>query len=183
MLQFSSRSDAPGDEVVAANVRELRSAAGLSQAALAQQMRERGHDHWHQTTVSRVESARQGLRLGDVAALNEILRGNVLQGAPMFSPENQEAALARLDHLFYELLDAELISLEDRASGIANDVRALRERLAVRGKMHEQAKGSAKAPDMTPEQIAAMDETADQWLDYSEYDEAGEDHGLGSQAS
>lgn len=70
------------DGVVGANVSRLRKRAGLSQTALALAMREAGQTHWRQNTVSRVETGRQSLNVGEFRALSEIL-GNVLEGTPL----------------------------------------------------------------------------------------------------
>ena len=68
------------NETIAANVASLRKAQGMSQAALADAMRERGQDHWRQNTVSRVETGKQSLSVGEVIALEEILGGPLMRG-------------------------------------------------------------------------------------------------------
>ena len=59
-----------------ANLRSLRERKGISQAALAQQMSERGKP-WHQSTVYRVESGIQALQLDETEYLAEILGSTV----------------------------------------------------------------------------------------------------------
>lgn len=60
------------DQRFAANFRHAREKAKLSQDDVAEQMRERGYA-WHQTTVYRVESASQRVRLGEAEALAAIV--------------------------------------------------------------------------------------------------------------
>ena len=64
------------DERFGANVRALREEKGMSQAALATAMTERGYP-WHQQTVGRVEGGRQSVRFGEIEQLAEILRTSV----------------------------------------------------------------------------------------------------------
>lgn len=70
------------DQLTGANVARLRKEKGLSQTALAEVMREQGHD-WHQNTVSRIENGRQSLSVGEVRHLGRILGGNVLAGTAL----------------------------------------------------------------------------------------------------
>ncbi len=58
---------------IGANLRTLRERAGMSQAAVAAAMTERGHS-WHQSTVARVETAAQSLRLREAVDLAAILQ-------------------------------------------------------------------------------------------------------------
>jgi transcriptional regulator with XRE-family HTH domain len=60
------------DEKLAGNLRALREAAGMSQGALASAMAERGWP-WHQSTVYRVESGRQGVKFAEAVDLADIL--------------------------------------------------------------------------------------------------------------
>ena len=69
-------------------LRERREAAGLSQVALADAMRNAGMDHWRQTTVSRVERGTQGVKPWESAALDKIL------GATTSDAARIEATLA-----------------------------------------------------------------------------------------
>ena len=57
-------------------MRALREEKGMSQAALATAMTERGYP-WHQQTVGRVEGGRQSVRFGEIEQLAEILRTSV----------------------------------------------------------------------------------------------------------
>jgi transcriptional regulator with XRE-family HTH domain len=65
-----------GDQAVgerlAANVRALRDHQGISQAALARAMKERGHS-WYQATVHRVESGVQPVSIEEATGLAAIL--------------------------------------------------------------------------------------------------------------
>lgn len=65
------------DRTLSQNVTRLRKVCGLSQAALAEAMRERGQGHWRQTTVSRIETAKQAVSVGEAVELAAIL-GDVL---------------------------------------------------------------------------------------------------------
>jgi ribosome-binding protein aMBF1 (putative translation factor) len=66
---------------VGQNVRDLRAAAGLSQVALADAMRNAGMDHWRQTTVSRIENGAQTItNTGELKALEAILGDGVMRG-------------------------------------------------------------------------------------------------------
>jgi transcriptional regulator with XRE-family HTH domain len=72
--------DAPDDEAAeltehrfAANLRAAREAAGMSQGRLADEMVARGWP-WHQQTVTRVETGRRMVRLGEAKAAAEILQ-------------------------------------------------------------------------------------------------------------
>lgn len=60
------------NERLAWNLRVLREQAGMSQAALAAAMRERGKP-WHQSTVARVESGKQPAGFEEAADLAAIL--------------------------------------------------------------------------------------------------------------
>ena len=56
----------------AANLRAAREAIGISQGRLAEEMVARGWP-WHQQTVTRVETGRRMVRLGEAKAIAEIL--------------------------------------------------------------------------------------------------------------
>lgn len=72
------------DYLIGDNVRALRKTAGLSQAKLAEKMRESGRSTWWQNTVSRVEHNTQPVEdLEDLEALDDILGGGVLRGTPL----------------------------------------------------------------------------------------------------
>src|SRR4051812_21058121 len=75
---MSSLDRDTADARLAENVRKLREKAGMSQTALAEQMRERGHN-WHQQTVGRVESGTQPVRYSEAVALGAILRASLNQ--------------------------------------------------------------------------------------------------------
>ena len=59
------------DQWFAANLMEARKHAGLSQKAVAEQMRAAGY-RWHPQTVSRVEAGEQAIRVGEAFALARI---------------------------------------------------------------------------------------------------------------
>lgn len=80
---YGVRRDGPDAQLVADNMRRLRKAAEMSQGALAEAMRERGETHWRQTTVSRVENARQTLTMGEHRALEDILGPEVIAGTEL----------------------------------------------------------------------------------------------------
>ena len=73
------------------NLRAMREAKGISQAAIAKAMRERGHS-WHQTTVARVEAGRQPPGLGETVDLAAIL-GVTVDRLTWPGPEAAEHAL------------------------------------------------------------------------------------------
>ncbi len=62
----------------AANLRVMREAAGLSQVALAQEMESLGWP-WHQQTVTRIESGRRLVRLGEAKSVADILETSLDQ--------------------------------------------------------------------------------------------------------
>jgi transcriptional regulator with XRE-family HTH domain len=55
----------------AARLRELRAGRRITQGALAEAMASRGF-HWHQTTVSRIESGQQAAEFDETVALADI---------------------------------------------------------------------------------------------------------------
>lgn len=59
------------DEQFAVNIRETRERKGMSQADLADQMRERGW-RWHPQTVQKVEAGHRNVRVGEAEALARI---------------------------------------------------------------------------------------------------------------
>ncbi len=64
------------DERISANVRALRERLGISQAELARQMSERGHQ-WHQSTVTRVEQGTQPLKAAELVDLAALFKTSV----------------------------------------------------------------------------------------------------------
>jgi transcriptional regulator with XRE-family HTH domain len=60
------------DETFGANLRAMRERKGLSQAALARTMTERGKP-WHQQTVAETEAGTRPLRAAEVKTLSQIL--------------------------------------------------------------------------------------------------------------
>jgi transcriptional regulator with XRE-family HTH domain len=60
------------EERFAANLRAARERAGLSQEALAAQMREQGFGHVRQQTVAQIEAGSRSVRLGEALALSGI---------------------------------------------------------------------------------------------------------------
>lgn len=89
------------DYYIGENVRMLRKAAGLSQAKLAEKMREAGRATWWQNTVSRVEKNSQPVEdMEDLEALGDILDGNLLKGTPlggMFKEWSDKVVLANVE--------------------------------------------------------------------------------------
>ncbi len=69
-------------ERIAWNIARLRKRAGMSQEALARAMVEAGEGHWRQTTVSRVERGKQGLRMSETIALLRILGDYIPPSVP-----------------------------------------------------------------------------------------------------
>jgi transcriptional regulator with XRE-family HTH domain len=61
----------PSAGTAGARMRELRTAADMAQAALAEEMARRGF-RWHQTTVTRIEAGTQELDLTEATAIAEI---------------------------------------------------------------------------------------------------------------
>lgn len=60
----------------AANLRRLRETAGISQVALAEEMSRRGWP-WRQQTVTRIESGKRLVRLGEAKSVADILRTTI----------------------------------------------------------------------------------------------------------
>lgn len=106
---------------VGANIRFARTEKGLSQAALADAMREAGQGHWRQNTVSRVENGRQEVYLGELDALERIL-GGVLAGTELESAlrdmgntAQRVITVKRLRQVHQALIEAEKVISELRA--------------------------------------------------------------------
>lgn len=72
------------------NLRALRERKGMSQAALAKAMKDRGWP-WHQTTVARIESGRQPLGFGETVDAADIL-GVKTDRLTWAGPEASESA-------------------------------------------------------------------------------------------
>ncbi|KYH43668.1 helix-turn-helix transcriptional regulator [Branchiibius sp. NY16-3462-2] len=58
---------------ISAGVKHARQEKRWSQERLAKEMANAGFGHWRQTTVSRVENGTQGLSMGEVGALDDLL--------------------------------------------------------------------------------------------------------------
>lgn len=78
------------------NLRALRERKGMSQAALAKAMQERGW-LWHQTTVVRIEAGRQSLGFGETVDVAYIL-GVTTDRLTWAGPEASESALVAGAH-------------------------------------------------------------------------------------
>jgi transcriptional regulator with XRE-family HTH domain len=76
------------------NLRRYRDARGMSQAALAQAMSERGWP-WHQPTVYKIESGKQPVGFGEVTDLAQIL-GVSAERLGMPGPEDAAVAFVEL---------------------------------------------------------------------------------------
>ena len=87
---------------VAAQLRELRQAAGFSQVRLAREMAARGWP-WHQQTVAQVEAAQRVVRLGELADLADLF--GITPAA-----KSAEAAQSAAEQAVRELLIAGLSS-------------------------------------------------------------------------
>ncbi|WP_344819395.1 helix-turn-helix transcriptional regulator [Microbacterium soli] len=57
------------EELIGANIRRLREASGLSQAALAKLMNERGWTKWSQPTVAAIEKGERSLKFAEAMTL------------------------------------------------------------------------------------------------------------------
>jgi len=110
---MSSLDKDTADARLAENVRKMREQAGMSQAALAEQMRKRGHN-WLQQTVGRIESGTQPVRYSEAVALAAILGASLNQF--MWSPPEVTA-----EHLLYLSIAQVCRTYED----IAEQVRGL----------------------------------------------------------
>jgi transcriptional regulator with XRE-family HTH domain len=86
-----TEQDAAADERFGVNLRSLREAKGISQAALAKLMSEKGFA-WHQSTVARVERGAQPLRAAELAAAAGIL-GTTMDRFAWTGAEANEAAM------------------------------------------------------------------------------------------
>jgi transcriptional regulator with XRE-family HTH domain len=69
---MDGEGDGP-DQWLPVNLKAAREDAGLSQYALAQQMRGKGY-RFHQQTIERIESAHRPVRVGEAVALAELTR-------------------------------------------------------------------------------------------------------------
>jgi transcriptional regulator with XRE-family HTH domain len=94
MVESVSDSPVPesADSRLGMNVRRLRDKKGMTQAALAEAMTERGWQ-WHQSTVARVESGQQSVRFAEAEALIQIL-GTTLDMLTLHSEEGAEMHFA-----------------------------------------------------------------------------------------
>lgn len=112
------------DELIAENIVRLRKSKGMSQAALADEMRSHGQDHWRQNTVSRVETGKQDLSFGELRVLTDVL-GNVLEGtsvgATMSAVGKQLADAAR-----ERFVKTRLRALDERLTAALDEVHQLR---------------------------------------------------------
>ena len=62
----------PVERWFAANLKAAREQAGLSQEAVAAQMREEGHN-WRQQTVAKIENGTQAVKLGEAHSVAQIV--------------------------------------------------------------------------------------------------------------
>ena len=79
------------DEQFAVNIRETRERKGMSQAALAAEMAERGWS-WHPQTVQKAEAGQRHVRVGEAEALARIL-GTTIERLTWPGQEASAAAL------------------------------------------------------------------------------------------
>lgn len=87
----------PGGYEIGENIKRRRRELGISQKGLAEKMRERGRDSWHQNTVSRVELGRQDVVVyDDVLALQDILGSDLIEGTGWEPSDRVGAAATRL---------------------------------------------------------------------------------------
>jgi len=111
------------DERFGENLRVLRERAGMSQAALAEKMTERGIS-WRQNTVGRVEAGRQPARFAEIEALAEILHTSIgrfsWQSAEASATEMVYAAGARLRQRYEQVAQAvhELLAVQEAAERV-----------------------------------------------------------------
>jgi transcriptional regulator with XRE-family HTH domain len=127
------------------NLRALRERKGMSQAALAEAMRKRDWP-WHQTTVHRVETGAQSLRIGEIVDAAHIL-GVTTDRLTWAGPEASESSLVaathgRLREAWRETADAAArlkaaTSAADRAVAESSASKYSRVRDAARGLAEE----------------------------------------------
>jgi transcriptional regulator with XRE-family HTH domain len=97
------------EAAIAAQLRDLRLGAGLSQDRLAGMMADAGHP-WYQQTVARIESGAQALRLSelaDLAALFGITPASLFAGDAVRA---SAAAQSAIEQVVRERIIAELAS-------------------------------------------------------------------------
>ena len=82
------------EQPIGLQVKQLRQAAGLSQARLAQLMKDAGHATWHRNTVARVEQGTQELRQSE--------------GETLFAMLGQRSQSAVMRHAVRQSIDDEL---------------------------------------------------------------------------
>ncbi|MFK5688737.1 helix-turn-helix domain-containing protein [Ornithinimicrobium sp. LYQ92] len=113
------------DRRVGSNVRYARQEVGLSQSDLAAAMREAGQEHWHQTTVSRVERGAQSITVAEGMALTTILGPGVSFGTSTDSELQLSADLIQRGQLLKRLR-----YVDEALTELTRVVRDMREVLA-----------------------------------------------------
>lgn len=100
-------------ETIRTNITTARKAAKMSQAEMGKAMASRGHEHWRQTTVSRVETGRQAIKVAEMETLSEILGVSVIEGTGLAQSSRdlgrqarEQAVLHRVRQVEESLLDA-----------------------------------------------------------------------------
>lgn len=119
-----------GDDqsILGANIARKRRELGMSQTALAIEMRSRGISHWHQATVSRIELGKQPLGVREVQVLNSILGDITIgTGAQEALVDLQYAAGGLRDRIF----DRRLEQAEAALTMALDDLQWMREALAA----------------------------------------------------
>ena len=96
------------EQAVARNLKEMRQAAGLSQARIAELMFSKGQP-WHQQTVYKIEAGLRAVRAGEVADLAAVL-GVTLTA--LLSGDCGDAAAGRgaMERALREQIAAEILS-------------------------------------------------------------------------
>lgn len=121
------------DEQIGERLQALRGTV-ISQAGLANAMKERGHEKWSQATVWSVEQGKRPLRLAEAATLAEILHADV--GDLLQSPDEATIAFERLRSDLNEVLERQL-DLQEAASGFVDAQSKLRGTLQEDSKILE----------------------------------------------
>ncbi len=131
-MRVEDEGKAP-EEHLGRQLRRLRAARGLSQAAVANSMTELGHG-WHQTTVAKIENGARPVRLNEAADLASMFLVSLDE---LCSANDEETRLQKLrarEASFQRSLlgaTAAVASAQKLAADIAYDLAVVREQIAA----------------------------------------------------
>lgn len=116
------------DSLFAAAVKRLRETRGLSQAQLAERLRELGNANFHPTTIGRIESGARGVRLAEARAIAVALDSNV---SDMVQPEGYMKLVDEVRETLQELrtVEGQVWGGIDRIGGLVDSLRYIVHRI------------------------------------------------------